>query len=160
MQQSIRARFQIKRLKNQMKNEINRVPQINEKVLLEPIGNHCRGTRFINHNHIINQKLNIVFDKISLPIQGFFYGRYDLKVKTIEDLILGENIKIMELNGASSEPGHIYDTSFTLFKAYKDLCYHWKRLADISAINIKDGFKPVSFSVIIKTYWKFVLFKK
>ena len=65
----------------------------------------------------------------------------------------------MELNGASSEPGHIYDSSFTLFKAYKDLLYHWKRLADISAINMEAGLKPVSFGLIIKTYWKFVIMK-
>lgn len=159
-QQNTRARFQIKRLKTQMGNEINRTPLLNEKVLLEPIGNHCRGTRFINYNHIINQKLHQTFDKISLPINGFYYGRYDLKVKTIEDLMMGKTIKIMELNGASSEPGHIYDTSFTLFKAYKDLRYHWKRLADISAVHIKEGLKPVSFTVIIKTYCKFVLLKK
>ena len=66
----------------------------------------------------------------------------------------------MELNGASSEPGHIYDNSYTLIKAYKDLLYHWKRLADISAINMKAGLKPVSFGLIIKTYWKFVVLKR
>ncbi|MDX2172015.1 MAG: hypothetical protein SFY56_02770 [Bacteroidota bacterium] len=160
MQKSTRARFQLKRLKKQMGNEINRVLSTNETFLLEPIGNHCRGTRFINFNHIINQNLHQTFDKISVPINGFYYGRYDLKVKSISDLQNGVNIKIMELNGASSEPGHIYDTSFTLFKAYKDLLWHWKRLSSISAINIKKGLKPVAFSVIVKSYWKFVLFKK
>lgn len=159
MEESTRARFQIKRLQKELGEEINRIPEINEKVVLEPIGNHCRGTRFINYNHIINQKLNIVFDKISIPIQGFYYGRYDLKVKSIDDLLEGKNIKIMELNGASSEPGHIYDNSLTIFTAYKDLRYHWKRLADISAINIKSGLKPVPFSMIIKSYLKFVIFK-
>ena len=50
MQQSTRARFQIDRLKTEMGDAINRIPANNEKVLLEPIGNHCRGTRFINLN--------------------------------------------------------------------------------------------------------------
>ena len=159
MQQSTRARFQIDRLKKEMGDAINRIPLNNEKVLLEPIGNHCRGTRFINFNHLINDDLNTAFDKISLPIKGFYYGRFDLKVKTINDFQQGNFIKIMELNGASSEPGHIYDSEFTLFKAYKDLLFHWKRLADISAINIKQGLKPVSFGLIIKTYWKFVILK-
>ena len=159
MKQSTRARFQIKRLKKEMGESVNRVPFINEKVLLEPIGNHCRGTRFINFNHIINDDVNKVFDKISLPIKGFYYGRFDLKAKTIGDFQQGNFIKIMELNGASSEPGHIYDNSLTLFKAYKDLLYHWKRLANISAINMKNGLKPVSFSIIIKTYWRFVILK-
>ena len=159
MHNSTRARFQIKRLKKEMGEAINRVPLNNEKVLLEPIGNHCRGTRFINFNHIINDDVHMAFDKISLPIKGFYYGRFDLKAKTIGDFQQGNFIKIMELNGASSEPGHIYDNSFTLFKAYKDLLYHWRRLANISALNMKNGLKPVSFGLIIKTYWKFVVLK-
>ena len=114
MQKSTRARFQISRLKSTMGDDINRIPINIEKVLLEPIGNHCRGTRFINFNHVINEDLNTAFDKISLPIKGFYYGRFDLKAKTIDDFQKGNFIKIMELNGASSEPGHIYDNSFTL----------------------------------------------
>ena len=159
MQKSVRARFQVDRLKKEMGGEINRVPEKNEDVLLEPIGNHCRGTRFINFNHIITEDVNTIFDNICLPIKGFYYGRFDLKVKSIVDFKKGDHIKIMELNGASSEPGHIYDTNYSLFKAYKDLLYHWKLLADISAINMKNGLKPVPFTLIIKTYWKFVILK-
>ena len=34
-----------------------------ETLLLEPIGNHCRGTRFINRNDLINEQANIaVYD--------------------------------------------------------------------------------------------------
>ncbi|MDI1233498.1 MAG: hypothetical protein PSX81_04400 [bacterium] len=159
MQNFTRARFQIERLKLTMGDAINRVPADSENVLLEPIGNHCRGTRFINFNHLITDDLNTTFNKISLPIKGFYYGRFDLKVKSLADFQKGDCIKIMELNGASSEPGHIYDNTFTVFKAYKDLLYHWKRLADISAINMKEGLKPVSFGLIVKTYWKFVVLK-
>jgi hypothetical protein len=158
MQKSARARFQIERLSKDM--AIHHIPLLNEKVLLEPIGNHCRGTRFINYNHIITEELHETFDRISLPIEGFYYGRFDLKVKSLEDLLKGNFIKIMELNGASSEPGHIYDSRYTLRRAYKDLTEHWKRLAEISAVNIKKGLKPVSFSTIVKSYLKFVLLKK
>lgn len=160
MQESIRARFQIERLSKEKGGELNIVLNKGEKRLLEPIGNHCRGTRFIDNNFLINDKLNRVFDKICLPIDGFYYGRFDLKVKSVEDLYEGKHIKIMELNGASSEPGHIYDSSNTLFKAYKDLLYHWKRLADVSKENMTKGFKPVPFSLIVKSYVKFVLLKK
>lgn len=160
MQKSLRARFQIERLSKEFGDKMNTILKEGESKLLEPIGNHCRGTKFINNNYLINETLNEVFDKICLPIKGFYYGRFDLKVKSIEDLYKGENIRIMELNGASSEPGHIYDPSLTLNKAYKDLLFHWKRLADISKGNMKLGFKPVSFILIIKSYWKFVVLKK
>lgn len=160
MQKNLRARFQIERLSKQLGDKMNSVLKVGEVKLLEPIGNHCRGTKFIDNNFLINEKLNETFDKICIPINGFYYGRFDLKVKSIEDLYLGKNIKIMELNGASSEPGHIYDPSLSLFKAYTDLLSHWKRLADISHENIKLGIKPVSFLLIIKSYWKFIVLKK
>ncbi|MGQ0827348.1 MAG: hypothetical protein ACT4ON_03020 [Bacteroidota bacterium] len=160
MQKSARARFQIKRLSKQMGDEINKVLNTNEKKILEPIGNHCRGTRFIDNNFLINEKLNNVFDTICLPIKGFYYGRFDLKVKSIEDLYLGRNIKIIELNGASSEPGHIYDSSYTLIRAYKDLLSHWKRLAEIANENRLYGHQPVPFLSIVKSYWKFVVLKR
>jgi hypothetical protein len=160
MQKSLRARFQIDRISLELDDEMNNILKEGEVKLLEPIGNHCRGTKFIDNNFLISEKLNEVFDEICLPIKGFYYGRFDLKVKSIEDLYQGKNIRIMELNGASSEPGHIYDPSLTLNKAYKDLLSHWKRLADISKGNMKLGFKPVSFLLIIKSYWKFVVLKK
>ncbi len=157
MQQSTRARFQIKRLSNKLGATINTVVENDKNLLLEPIGNHCRGTRFIDANYLINEKLNNVFNQICLPINGFYYGRFDLKVKSIDDLYLGKNIKIMELNGASSEPGHIYDSKKNnLFKAYKDLMFHWKRLAQISKQNMQQGLKPVSFLVIVKSYLLFL----
>lgn len=160
MKKNLRARFQIERLKLSLADEMNTILNNGETKLLEPIGNHCRGTKFINNNHLINNSLNEVFDKICLPIKGFYYGRFDLKVKSIEDLYKGENIRIMELNGASSEPGHIYDPTLTLFRAYKDLLSHWKRLAKISKANMDLGFKPVSFLLIIKSYLQFVVLKK
>jgi hypothetical protein len=160
MEQSTRARFQLKRFEAELGEKLNIILKPNEEYLLEPIGNHCRGTEFINNNFLINDVLNKVFNDISNPIKGFYFGRFDLKVKSIEDLYKGQNIKILELNGASSEPGHIYDTRNNLIKAYKDLTWHWKRLSDISKINISLGHKPVSLRKLSSVYIKFVILKK
>ncbi len=154
MQQSKRARFQIKAMKEKLGEEINRVLLRNEKCLLEPIGNHCRGTKFINGNDLINDKLHSVFNEIAKNINGFYFGRFDLKVKSIEDLYCGSTIKIMELNGASSEPGHIYDASYGLIPAYKNIMYHWKILAEIATQNKKKGIKPVPFKVMLRTFYQ------
>lgn len=154
MEQSTRARFQLTRLSKVL--DLSVVLPKDEKRILEPIGNHCRGTRFINANYLINEQLHNVFDTISLPINGFYYGRFDLKVKTIADFYAGNTIKIMELNGASSEPGHIYDaTTNNIFTAYADLLAHWKRLAQVSAQQMQLGLTPVPFSVIVKSYLTF-----
>jgi hypothetical protein len=148
MQQSTRARFQIETMYNRLGTGMFTVIPKGEKRILEPIGNHCRGTKFLDNNFLIDARINQVFDKIALPIEGFHYGRFDMKVKSIEDLYEGKNIRVMELNGVSSEPGHIYDPKNTLFKAYRDLAKHWKIIANISIQQQEKGIMPVPTPVI------------
>ncbi len=153
MQQNTRARFQIDSMRKRLGDMgMNEVIKTGEKRILEPIGNHCRGTKFLDNNFLLNSSLDEVFDKIALTIDGFHYGRFDIKVKSIEDLFEGKNIRIMELNGVSSEPGHIYDPKNTLWAAYRDLARHWKIIADISIQQQSKGIMPVPFSIL----WKVV----
>jgi len=156
MQQSVRARFQLPRFLKEMPELMQRIPVAGETCLLEPIGNHCRGTEFVNAAELITPELNDLFDHISQRIDGFFYGRFDIKVESIEHLKRGETVKIMELNGISSEPGHIYDTRMNLLKAWYDVTRHWKRLAAISQQNLQSGTKQVQFSEIVSTYVRHV----
>ena len=148
MRANTRARFQLENMYIRLGEKIKEVIPAGQKRLLEPIGNHCRGTKFLDNNFLINEKINQVFDKIALPIDGFHYGRFDMKVKSIEDLYEGKNIKIMELNGVSSEPGHIYDPSNTVWNAYRDLAKHWKIIADISIQQQAKGIMPVPTKII------------
>lgn len=143
MERSTRARFQLDSMRTRMREHIKSVIPVNQEVLLEPIGNHCRGTMFLDNNFLINERLHEVFNKVSNPIEGFHYGRFDMKVKSVEDLYQGKNIRIMELNGVSSEPGHIYDPGYSLLKAYRDLAYHWKVIANISIQQKRRGINPI-----------------
>ena len=149
MKQSTRARFQIDSMRKRLGDMgMNEVIKSGEIRMLEPIGNHCRGTKFLDNNFLLNSSLDKVFDKIALTIDGFHYGRFDIKVKSIEDLYEGNNIRIMELNGVSSEPGHIYDPKNTLWEAYRDLARHWKIIADISIQQQRKGIMPVPFGIL------------
>lgn len=143
MQQSERARFQIKRLTAKNPDQMNQVPAMNEKVILEVVGNHCKGTRFNNGNNLISDKLHAVFNTISLQVNDFFFGRYDLKVRTLEDLYEGKNIRIVELNGVGAIPAHIFDPSYKLWNAWKDIVNHWRMAGEIALLNRKAGRKVV-----------------
>ena len=136
MSLSFRARLQMKRMSQDI---LKKVPKNGEIIKIESIGNHNRGTRFINSNHLISEKLMTVFDDISKQIDGFFYGRYDLKYQTLEELEKGLNFKIVELNGINSEPVHIYDQRTGLLKAYSDFFVHMRYMYDISEENKKNG---------------------
>ena len=139
-----RAKLQLKRLKSIWQDKLSIIPEADEEILLEPIGNHNRGTAFLNGNHLINDQLRKVFDEISWKIDGFHYGRFDLRCASVDALNRGE-VKIMELNGAASEPAHIYSPGFSLIEGYKSLFHHWKVLFNISIANHKKGIKYMSF---------------
>ena len=57
----------------------------------------------------------------------------------MKDLNKGKNFKILELNGAKSEPAHIYQPGASLFKAYNVLFYHWKEMYQIARTNYENG---------------------
>jgi len=146
---NIRAKGRISYLRNKYKSKWNQVIPAGISYKLEPIGNHNRGTKFLDGNHLINDKLVAVFREISKPLNGYYYGRFDLKVNSLADLYEGKNIKIIELNGTNSEPAHIYDPDFPLLKAYKEITKHMRLVYDISMENRKRGIQPVPFREFI-----------
>lgn len=94
------------------------------KILLEPIGNHNRGTKFYNASHLVSKDLTQKIHEVALKIEGFHYGRLDVKAESEESLKKGE-FKILEINGANSEATHIYDPNFKLVEAYKEAKRHF-----------------------------------
>jgi hypothetical protein len=79
----------------------------------------------------------------------FYFGRYDIKAKSIEDLYQW-NFKIIELNGMGSLPTHIYDPKHTVRNAYKTLFYHRKIAYRISKENKKRWHKFMPFKEMYK----------
>jgi hypothetical protein len=150
LQQDFRSSKQIERLSINDAQLLQLVLQDGEQRLLEPIGNHCRGTLFRNHSHRINQQLSEVFHAISKQIPDFYFGRFDLKVSSWEDLMIGKNIKIIELNGIAADVAHIYDPSMKYWQAIKDQIFHAKIAGKIAAVQIKKGVQPSSLKNIIK----------
>ena len=125
----------------------------NEKYILNYAANHNRGAHFIDLKEYINDDLIAVFDKLSISINDFFYGRYDIMCNSIEELQQGKNFTILEYNGCGAEPNHFYDTGYTLGGAYKEILKHWKALYEISKYNASNGVKPW-------TFWRGVKFQR
>jgi len=53
----------------------------------------------------------------------------------LEELKQGINFSIIELNGAGSEPTHIYDPKHSIFWAWKEIIKHLNILYRISKLN-------------------------
>ncbi len=133
-------------LHNKHEARWNDVLATGENYMLSYAANHNRGAQFIDLKHKIDQQLVAVFDAISLKIDDFFYGRYDIMCASAEDLKAGKNFTILEYNGCGAEPNHFYDTGYTLIGAYKEILKHWKALYEISNYNKHRGVEPWSFA--------------
>ena len=134
-----RASFQLDRLSLEQPELLRSRPGAGERVLLEPIGNHCRGTTFLNANDRITPALTSRFDEISHASTGLYYGRFDLKCRSLADLEKGQHFAIMEYNGVGAEPAHIYHPGRSLWKAYRDMAAHWDILYRLCREQKKRG---------------------
>jgi len=149
-----RAKLQWQRLKVKFHDELNTVLHAGETWEINSIGNHCLGTKFLNGERYITPALIQTMDAISKQIDGFYYGRFDLRCESLQALYEGR-IKIMELNGCGAEPAHIYEPGFPLFKAWRTLFWHWDEMYRISVSNYKSGIKYASIKEGLAVYRKY-----
>ncbi|SDW64493.1 ATP-grasp domain-containing protein [Flavobacterium degerlachei] len=134
-----RYELQLKVLRQEFGEKLKEILAQGEKLNLVPYGNHARGAKFIDGSHWITPKLEETINEMCLQIPGFYFGRLDVMYNTIEELERGENFSIVELNGAASEPTHIYDPKHSLFFAWKELARHITYMYEISVANNKMG---------------------
>lgn len=106
------------------------------EILLEPIGNHNRGTRFFDASDLITERLLDSVSQVAGSIKGFNYGRLDVKSESDEELKAGR-FTVLEVNGSNSEPTHIYDPGFSLWRAYREVKRHLDVQFEISRNNPK-----------------------
>ena len=145
LNQDIRYVFQIKALEKEYNDKLNTVLKDRETINLVPYGNHCRGTKFVDASHEITPRMVESFNRICNQIDGFHFGRMDIMYNSYEDLAKGKNFQIVEINGAISEPTHMYDPKHTLLFGWKELTRHFHYMYLISKHNHKNGAKYLTF---------------
>ena len=131
--------------KHKHASQLNNVIKANKIFYLNELGNHNRGARFINLQHEIDEQLLNTINKINLYSKQYYYGRYDIKTTSLEDLKACKNISILEFNGVGSEPNHIYDIGLSYANALNVIAQHWKYMYEIGRINYKKGIPYVPF---------------
>ena len=128
---------------------IQEVPAAGESVQLVEIGTHCRGAIFLDGGETITADLEEVIDRIAKTFDGFFFGRFDIRVPSRQDFRAGRNMKIVELNGVTSEATHIYDPKLSLFDAYRVLFQQWRIAFEIGDLNRARGIRPASVADLL-----------
>ena len=140
-----RVRFRLEEMKAKHKDKLNNIIPQGEVFYLSRALNLSRGGKLVSMAHEKDERLLKIFDDLSHYAGHFYYGRYDIKCNSIEELKQGKNFSILEYNGCGAEPHHIYGNGNTLFEAYKIVLQHWKVLYAISKHNERNGVQ----------YWEF-----
>lgn len=141
IEQDPRFHLQLAALQKVYGSTLEQVLPQGELKNLVPYGNHARGAKFIDVSHWADESFTRTFDNICKQIPEFYFGRLDIMYSNLPDLKAGKNFSIIELNGAGSEPTHIYDPGHSLFFAWKEIARHLKLLYRVSIKNHQRGFR-------------------
>lgn len=133
------------KLKARSEYPMDYIPGNGESLIIHTLGNHSNGTEFINYNFAINDALDMLLNKMMAGIQGVYYGRFDIKANTVEDLFQPGRFSIIEFNGIAAEPIHIYDSSVGYFNSLGAFIKQWRYLDRIATYNSKQGIAPSTF---------------
>jgi hypothetical protein len=93
------------------------VPLAGTRVSLGDCGSHCRGATFLEGSQLLTPS-----------VADFTAGRFT----------------IIELNGVTSEPTHIYDPRVAVTDAYRALFEQWRLAFEIGSENVTRGAKAWS----------------
>ncbi len=124
-----------------------------ETCQLGQVGTHSRGALFLDGADLISPELRDRVERIVENYRGFYFGRFDLKAPSEADLRAGKNLKVIELNGLTSEATHIYDPKNSIFYAWKTLIDQWSIAFDIAEANLNKGLQPMPLGEFI-SHWR------
>lgn len=120
-------------------DKLNTILEKGKEFQLAFAGSHSRGSIFRDGNQYITDQLAERLDHIFNDLEGFHYGRIDVKFKDINSLMNGGDFTILEINGASSEAAHIWDRNTPLKTIFSTLLLQYKILFEIGALQKKQG---------------------
>ena len=133
--------------------KLRSIPAKGESVPITELGTHALGSLFLDSNALKTPELVKAIDRFSRRYSGFYMGRYDLRVPSVEDLKNGEGIKILELNGVTSEPTHIYDPRYSYAYGCRTLFQQCRIVFDIARQNGNRGCQATSLRRLLSQVW-------
>lgn len=135
---------------DRLASELDRVPAAGEEVRLVEVGTHRLGALFLDGERWRTPALEAAVERISRSFPGFHFGRYDLRAPSFAAFQRGEEIRVVELNGVTSEATHIYDPDIGLLDAWRVLARQWALAFEIGAANRARGVRPARLGALLR----------
>jgi membrane protein DedA with SNARE-associated domain len=129
---------------DRLDDRLEEVPNDGESIPIAEIGTHCLGALFLDGAAYLTPALEAAIETISQRFEGFYFGRFDLRAESAAAFTEGRGLKVLELNGITSEATHIYDPKNSLGDAYRVLREQWDLAFEIGHRNREGGTEPLS----------------
>jgi membrane protein DedA with SNARE-associated domain len=130
---------------------LRHVPAAGERERLSFIGSIRVGGLYRDASDAITPVLSARFDAIAQSMPEFWFGRFDIRFASVEQLAVGEAFRVIEVNGAGAEAIHMWDPRYSFGDAYRELLRYQTALFEIGAANRARGFAPTS----LRELWRF-----
>lgn len=144
-----RLRMQARTFIARMNGQADAVLPLHERLPLTIAGNHCQGTLFRDGAGLLTPELEAAIDAIARQLDGFYFGRFDVRFADPGEFRAGRGFAIIELNGVTSESTNVYDPQWPLLRAYRVLFKQWAILFAIGARNRQRGHRPSSLRSVL-----------
>ena len=133
------------------------VPALGEKLRLVSVGNHSQGAIFRDAAEHITPEFEAWIDRAAAAFSaepppglalapgdnGLDFGRFDIRVESIEKLRRAEGLAIIELNGTAAESTNIYDPDRSLFWSWGVLLRQWATLYALGGRRRRTGVRAM-----------------
>lgn len=145
-----RYRMQAARFLERLDGRAGLVPEAGARVALALAGNHCQGTLFRDGAALVTPQLESRIDEIARQVPGLHFGRFDVRYSNRDRFLDGQDLAIVELNGATSESTNIYDPDWSLIRAYGVLFRQWRTLYEVGAAQRRCGATVTPVGTLIR----------
>ncbi|WP_111670555.1 ATP-grasp domain-containing protein [Algoriphagus litoralis] len=129
------------------------VPASGKLLQLSIKGNHCKGAAFVDRSQLICSEIMDAFQEICGHVEDFYYGRLDVKVNTSTDLKKPDEILILEVNGANSEPIHIYSHGKTYLSSIREIARYFQQMATIARSQLSSIRPEPKLKDLLRNFW-------
>ena len=82
-----------------------------------------------------------------------------MRTRSIEEFQRGVNFKIVELNGVTSGPSHVYDPAIPTREVYRTLFQQWRILFEIAAYNVAAGARKPTVRQAFGALWDYYVLR-
>ncbi len=121
----------------------SRIPRAGEVVRLATIGSTRVGGLYRDGQSLITPQLTRAIDAIARDMPAFYFGRFDVRFESLQDLAAGCGFSIMEINGAGSEAIQAWDPDTDMVAGFRMIFKKQRILFAIGHAMRRKGFKPL-----------------